>query len=829
MRPLPALPDARDAAHSAPAATLTYARALAAAAALAVALPFDAAAADDDPLLRFASEQGWRAMIDALDRVEPTGDPAVRAARARARLRADAIDPARSSQDRAASWRALDEAHRANADAASGHAARARAAMERACDALRIGLFADASAAAACAARSPEDVARTVQMLQSIEQMTEPFATGARNPPAGAGGSGAAGAAATALPSSDARTIDFLRAAARALRMAIDRTGSGGAQARDRRVAAEEVLAQVRASRRGIPQSLEATADLAECAAASAAGDPDSARAAAVRIVYLGEPLPAMFARILVCDALAEGRLGDRALAELVEVVRVDGLSLPLRLMAADAYVRLRGALGKSSLATPTFGAYAEVIRRAPAQERWAARRAVVERLAPIMAAAVDTSWCPPEGLVARAFAQHLAGQAAGSRALREAMESPNPDDGAFATAAALSAAERSGDLALASDALACAARRFGDDPEWTHAALDAALIEVALDASAPATRPGPLSSALGAAMAAPRPARDDQAAHRTRDTLEAAALAIDALSAASSEGMSAATAARRLKELRDAAARADPSRVRATRVTAALLVLGAMAGDPMQPAAADAPRVHARDAELLGRWMAGAVLSAPDPAQAAAAAERVRTLAADPRLAGDAAAGIRDVARRWIERSAGASVKDACTRVLAVLDAAAAASPPTIDDLRLAVAVARSEGRATRISAADATARARAVVSHPAHTHDDLLALADALIAECTLAPASDSAPIAAEAATVARLAEQRRARDLREGATGAGTVDWEAHERLVRAAEAAGLGDRARAHVQRLAAIDSSFGGVPGRFGDAVSPQPAPQGTAP
>ena len=749
---------------------------------------------DDALLLQCASEQGWRGLVDALERVSPPRTDDGRAAFERARLRIDATDPRKSSRERADAWAALDAAHQRRAAAALDAHARQQAAIEHASDALRIGLFANPATASACASADPEDTAAALALLRSVEDTTR------------------AGARADGVTEAD-RALAFLHVAAQAMQVGVDRADRGGAASRDRRARAAMLLERLRTAREGIPPALSAVADLAECAAASGAGDPDSARAAAVRIVYLGEPLPAMFGRIFVCDALAESRMGDRALAELVQVIRVDGLSLPLRILAADAYVRLRDSLGKSSLAAPTFEAYGEVIRQSPAQERWSARLAVVERLGPITLRAVDTSWLPPEGIIARAHAQRIAGLAAAGDVLRAELGETSPDRVAMAAIAALDAAVRSSDAPLAADALKALATRFPDDPAWKGCAADLATLEIAIDAVHPNSRASELmaSIVLAQALAADAPA--------LRAVLPAQ-LAVEAIGAARAGTLTAADAAARRTALRNSHDGLDPVTLAGTRVLAATLVLDACSVDPAAASASAMPalpagpfEMHPADAHLIGACLAERARDAAGSPAAAAAAARLKALASIVAATPHAARGAREVIAAWITADSGPDAKTA-RGLAAVLDAAAAIDPPALDALRLDVSLARLWGALSPGAAADRSARARAAAEHAHASREDLLALADALIDEAALVPPQEQSARLAEAMSVARLAETLDARGQPQGARGGRHIDWGARERMVRAARLAGRADEANAHIARLAALDPALGGNPGRF---------------
>ena len=66
----------------------------------------------------------------------------------------------------------------------------------------------------------------------------------------------------------------------------------------------------------------------------------------------------------------------------------------------------------------------------------------------------------------------------------------------------------------------------------------------------------------------------------------------------------------------------------------------------------------------------------------------------------------------------------------------------------------------------------------------------------------------------SAARLAETLSSVRTLGGRPGPRAVDWAARERMVRAARNAGRADEANAHIARLAALDPTLGGNPGRF---------------
>jgi hypothetical protein len=762
--------------------------------------PHQQAGGDDSALLQCASEQGWRGLIDALERADPPRTDDAKSALERARLRIDATDPRRSSRDRAASWRALDAAHaRRVAAAAADATSRRDATIERATDALRIGFFAEPSTASACASGHPQDCAVALALLQSVEEST-------RN---------AAGPAVTSQPD---RTIAFLNVASRALQAGIDRGDRGGASSRDRRTRAADLLELVRAERVGIPPALHAVADLAECAAASAAGDADAARAAAVRIVYLGEPLPAMFGRIFVCDALAQSRMGDRALAELVQVIRVDGLSLPLRILAADAYVRLRDSLGKSSVATPTFEAYGEVMRRSGTQDRWPARLAVLERLGPITVRAVDTSWLPTEGLVARAHARRIAGDESAGDALRAELDETSPDRVALAAVAGLDAAVRTGDSALAADALKALAIRFADDRTWSGSAAELSHLEIARDAVHPGARTPQLKASIELALAL-----EDEGP--TNPLLTAAQQSAEALALARAGSLPPPQAAGRLAQLVAACSALDAAALEGTRVPAAMRVLDACSIDPASPTSPERPApvaaphdMHQVDAELLGMCLANRAQAAAGTPAAAVAADRLAALATAGPCASHAARGAREAVSRWLAEPSAHDPRTA--RALAtVLDAADEIDPPDLEDMRLAVRLARQWGGLSPDDAAARSVRARAAAEHAGATRDDMMALADALLDQAAAmdSPREARDTLLAESMALARMAERVAGTARAGGPTATAAIDWSARERMVRAARLAGRSAEADAHVERLTRLDKSRGGNPSRFGDA------------
>jgi hypothetical protein len=408
--------------------------------------------------------------------------------------------------------------------------------------------------------------------------------------------------AATALAQrldSDARARrPFLRAAVRAFLLAMERTAESAAASRERPAKGAELLRELTALRPQLPPRLRPESDLAEVAAAAVAAQCDAARYAAARIISARDPTLTVLARILSCDCLVNERRGEEAVRQLVALHAVQGLTTPLRLLVADAIVRTRGMLGKSSTTELTLRPWIDTLDKAQASERAGVRRAVLERIAGAARGQPAYGDLPPLAEVAIARDALLANPADGAALARLA---PHATQSRNATAQ-VAALETIADAVVtarmwpeASDAYRALALAASQEP-ISISAMQAALdIELALDRADPAGREAQLEETLGLAINRFPELPSRPASLAQLEAIQTRRLLQQALSAGPEERASlarqAADAAQRVADLDAAARRAglDPGgRVAATAEMART------AADFLAPSAAQATRATA-------------------------------------------------------------------------------------------------------------------------------------------------------------------------------------------------------------------------------------------
>lgn len=460
---------------------------------------------EEEDFLRGVGDLALLRALDDLDRTEPIRDPqsleaALRAiARERASLRDDALSlPERlQALDRLRTLRtalvardtrdpftvlwisdaAEDELSLAffgadgGADAIAGSSGsalvpRARAALDRV---LTLLDTADARAASI----SPESVPAASPLAQRLD--------------------------------SDARVRrPFLRAAVRAMLLAIERSGESAAASRERPAKGAALLRELSLLRPQLPPRLRPESDLAEVAAAAVAAQCDAARYAAARIIQARDPTLTVLARILSCDCLLNERRGEEAIRQLIALHAVQGLSTPLRLLVADAIVRARGTLGKSPTTELTLRPWTDTLDRAQAAERAGVRRAVLERIAGAARGQPAYGDLPPLAEVALAREALLANPADREALARLAPHATQTRNATAQVAAletiadAVVAARMWPEAADAYRALALAAAQEPVSLPAMQAALD---IELSLDRADPAGREAQLEEALGLAI----------------------------------------------------------------------------------------------------------------------------------------------------------------------------------------------------------------------------------------------------------------------------------------------------------------------------------------
>lgn len=553
----------------------------------------------EDDFLRGVGDLALLRALDDLDRIEPVRDPQsteamLRAiARERATLRSDALSLPERLQ-------ALDRLRRTRATLAARDTGDPFTVLwigDAAEDELSLGFFgvdggADALAGSSGSALLPRARAALDRVLALLDAAD---ARAASIPP----DSVPAGTTLAQRLDSDARARrPFLRAAVRAMLLAIERSGESATASRERPAKGAALLRELSALRAQLPPRLRPESDLAEVAAAAVAAQCDAARYAAARIISARDPTLTVLARILSCDCLVNERRGEEAVRQLTALHAVQGLSTPLRLLTADAIVRTRATLGKSPTTELTLRPWVDTLDRAQASERAGVRRAVLERIAGAARGQPAYGDLPPLAEVAlarEALLANPADRAALARLAPHATQTRNPiaQIAALETIAdAVVAARMWPEAADAYRALALAASQEPVSLPAMQAALD---IELALDRADPAGREAQLEETLGLAInrfpeLPTRPASLAQleAIQMRRFLLQAVAAAPEARASFAKQ---AADAVQRLTDLDAAARRAglDPgNRVSATTEMAKT------AADFLAPNAAQASRANA-------------------------------------------------------------------------------------------------------------------------------------------------------------------------------------------------------------------------------------------
>ncbi len=459
----------------------------------------------EDDFLRGLGDLALVRALDDLDRTEPVRDPKsaealLRAiARERAMLRSDAL----ALTDRLGSLERLREVRRSLAALDTQDPFSVLWIGDAAEDELTLAFFgadggADAIAGSQGSALLPRARAALDRVLALLDAAD---ARAASIPPA----SVPDGSPLAQRLDNDARTRrPFLRAAVRAMRLAIERDVESAGESRERPAKGAALLRELAALRPQLPPRLRPESDLAEVAAAAVAAQCDAARYAAARIISARDPTLTVLARVLTCDCLVNERRGEEALRQLSAMHAVQGLSTPLRLLVADAIVRSRGMLGKSPTTELTLRPWIDTLDRAQAAERAGVRRAVLERIAGAARGQPAYGDLPPLAEVALAREILLANPADRAALARLAPHATQTHNATAQVAAletiadAVIAARMWPEAADAYRALALAASQEPISLPAMQAALD---IELALDRADPAGREAQLEETLGLAI----------------------------------------------------------------------------------------------------------------------------------------------------------------------------------------------------------------------------------------------------------------------------------------------------------------------------------------
>lgn len=193
----------------------------------------------------------------------------------------------------------------------------------------------------------------------------------------------------------------LLSAAAKTMRLTIDRSPHSAQRQLDRKIEAALLLRTISVLRKEIPPRLRPEADLAEVAAAAIAMQSDSARFGAARVMLVGDPMLTVLTKILSAESLMNDGRGIDALKQLSALLVVPTLPTALRLLTADALVRSRVFAGKSPATEQSLNPWIMTLRAALPSERAGVRRAVLERLAGVLRGALIETELPPLAMIA--------------------------------------------------------------------------------------------------------------------------------------------------------------------------------------------------------------------------------------------------------------------------------------------------------------------------------------------------------------------------------------------------------------------------------------------
>ncbi len=408
---------------------------------------------------------------------------------------------------------------------------------------------------------------------QQVERATEALRTTSRDtvPPGSR--------LAVQLDDDENGRLPMLLAAARALRLAIDRTQHDPTTTRDRPIEAIALLKTISNARAKIPARLRPESDLAEVAAASVAAQSESARLGSVRLAVANDPTLTTLARILLADSLVRERRGDEALRQLDSLLENRDFPTALRLLVGDAVVRIRIFLGKSPATEATLNVWIVALRSAQSFERAGVRLAVLERIAGVLRGERVEGVLPPLATIARARDElQMDPRSVDAIATLHALAKQTTDLDAQAASIVVLAQTHSlmADWPAAADDY----RRFAEiapqEPLALTAAQAALDIELALDRANPSARDGNFEQSLTLAVTrfAELPSRPNSIAQlealKTRQLIQRIMSQPNAPSAQNIDELSQATA--RLEEAQKSARSMglDPGpRVAATIVTA--------------------------------------------------------------------------------------------------------------------------------------------------------------------------------------------------------------------------------------------------------------------
>ncbi len=639
----------------------------------------------------------------------------------------------------------------------------------------------------------------------------------------------------------------LLAAAAKTMRLTIDRSTHSAQRQQDRKLEAALLFKTISKLRTEIPPRLRLEADLAEVAAASVAMQSESARFGAARVMLVGDPMLTVLTKILSAESLMNGGHGIDALKQLSALLVVPTLPTALRLLTADALVRSRVFAGKSPATEQSLNPWIMTLRASLPSERAGVRRAVLERLAGVLRGALIETELPPLALIAIARDNLLKNpnspaDIATLRTFSNQVIDPEAQSTAIEVLAEIHSSQ--GNWPDAADDYRRFAECSAQEPMALTAMQTALDIELALDRANPNGREDQFERtlALAATRFAELPSRPSTVAQW--EALKARRMIQDFLSQSTPSNADQVTAlsqaAARIEDLERTArnARLDPgSRVNATAYAVRV------AADLLSPTKQQAIRID--EIPIISQWNGWTMYDAQRILRLRL--ERAARHGTPPRAALDrelaslpasfmteenpmALTCIIDFARRQVELAATLSGTDnaksalSAQRALDALEAWENLFPPI--ESKSASALTESFARLAADAAIyekswdSAVDRSDAITSKPWASIDDFRRLTEALsYAEIAATEAKN-----VTARDALRTRAMASARDLATRVAQGSKEWWISQVIQMRIAQESGRGgENVQARLARLRAIDPTLGGEPFRSAlEKLSPAP-------
>ncbi len=450
----------------------------------------------EENFLRGVSDLGIGHVLEDLESVDPAAqstDPATGALREVARLR---LLLKESGTERGARLKAFEDLRRVRQALADAHQGDGRTAIwwtNAAEDEFVLGFLGLDGGSESIAGSPLREVAtRAAASLDRVDQNLARAATAAASAPAIEVPDGSS--LAQALDDDARGRRPMLAAASRAMRLVVDRTVLAEKAQQSQRAEALNLVKVLDAlrGRIGVPTRLYPELDLASLAAAAVAVDPNTAQLSAERTNAARDQVLTTLSQILVAEGLLRGGRGDEAQRHLLAHITNDSLSAALRVLTADALVRVRNTLGEHPASTESLQGWIDALRRAPSSQRAGVRRAVLERIANALRDVPVDRELPALAAVALAR-DHLATGNAPDEAIKvlRAHARSESDSEARATAIVVLAEAHcaTGDWASASDDYRMFAECSPTEPMALAAIQTALDIECALDRAHPDAR----------------------------------------------------------------------------------------------------------------------------------------------------------------------------------------------------------------------------------------------------------------------------------------------------------------------------------------------------